>query len=64
VPLIPGQSGIGPNIKELAIDSRTGQPRPMKQRVAIALSEARKTGADVPAPKSYAASMRRGTRMP
>ncbi len=51
MPLLPGRSGIGPNIKELAVNSKTGQPRPMEQRIAIALEHARETGADIPGPR-------------
>ncbi len=48
MPLLPGKAGIGPNIKELAVNSKTGERRPMKQRIAIALEHARETGADIP----------------
>ncbi len=51
MPLLPGKSNVGANIKELKINSRTGKERPMRQRIAIALSEARRTGADIPPPK-------------
>ena len=45
MPLKPGKKNIGSNIKELE------KNRPHKQAVAIALSEARRTGADIPPPK-------------
>lgn len=47
MPLMPGQENIGKNIGEL---KATGK-YPQRQAVAIALSEARKTGADIPYPK-------------
>lgn len=46
MPLKPGKKNIGSNVKEL---ERSG--RPHKQAVAIALAEARRTGADIPKPK-------------
>ena len=52
MPLKPGKAGIGPNIDELKVNSKTGKRRPMKQRVAIALDEARRTGANIPPPKT------------
>lgn len=52
LPLKPGRANIGHNIKELAINSKTGERRPMKQRIAIALDEARRTGADIPKRKA------------
>lgn len=50
MPLKPGKSNIGPNIREL--EQHGTRPRGHKQIVAIALSEARRTGADIPKPKS------------
>lgn len=47
MPLIPGKENVGQNIAEL---KSTGK-YPQRQAVAIALSEARKTGADIPYPK-------------
>lgn len=49
MPLLPGKAGIGPNIKELTLHGT--RPRSHAQIVAIALSQARKTGARIPAPK-------------
>lgn len=46
MPLKPGKKGIGPNIKEL---ESTGRPK--NQAIAIALSEARRTGAKIKKPK-------------
>lgn len=46
MPLKPGKAGIGPNVKEL---EATG--RPFKQAIAIALDNARRTGASIPPPK-------------
>jgi 3-dehydroquinate synthetase len=45
MPLLPGKKNIGHNIEEL---ESTG--RKHSQAVAIALSEARKTGAHIPYP--------------
>jgi len=44
MPLLPGRKNIGRNIEELAVNRKTGKPRPLAQRRAIALKEARKTG--------------------
>ncbi len=49
MPLKPGKKNIGKNIEELE-HSKT--KRPHKQIVAIALSEARESGAKIPKPKS------------
>ena len=50
MPLEPGAGAIGRNIKEL--EQHGSIQRPHKQIVAIALNEARKTGAKIPpAPK-------------
>lgn len=49
MPLLPGKKNIGTNIKEL--EQHGTRPRSHKQIVAIALSEARKSGAKIPAPK-------------
>ncbi len=49
MPLLPGKKNIGTNIKELT--EHGSRPRSHKQIVAIALSEARKTGAKIPKPK-------------
>jgi len=48
MPLTPGKSTtvVSSNIKELIASGR-----PQKQAVAIALSEARKSGADIPKPQ-------------
>jgi hypothetical protein len=43
MPLKPGKAGIGPNIKR-----EMAHGKPQDQAVAIALSHARKTGADIP----------------
>jgi len=43
MPLLPGKKNIGRNIKELDSSGK----RPHKQDVAIALSVARKSGADI-----------------
>lgn len=54
-PLLPGKKNIGRNIHEL--ETHGSRPRSHKQIVAIALDEARRTGADIPGPpkrKSYA----------
>lgn len=50
MPLLPGKNNIGHNISEL--EQHGSLPRPHKQIVAIALAEARRTGADIPAPKN------------
>lgn len=47
MPLMPGKENVGKNIKELM---DTGK-YPHRQAVAIALSEARKTGAEIPQKK-------------
>lgn len=47
MPLKPGKANIGSNIREL--EAHGTRPRSHKQIVAIALSEARKTGAKIPA---------------
>lgn len=47
MPLLPGKANIGKNIKEL---EDTGRPR--KQVLAIALDEARRSGADIAKPES------------
>lgn len=49
MPLLPGKSAIGANIKEL--EEHGSRPRSKKQILAIALAEARRTGADIPKPK-------------
>lgn len=49
MPLLPGKSNIGKNIKEL--EEHGTRPRSHKQILAIALSVARKSGADIPPPK-------------
>jgi hypothetical protein len=46
----PGKDNIGANIKEL--QEHGTRPRSQKQIVAIALSEDRKTGANIPKPKA------------
>ena len=46
MPLQLGKAGIGPNIKEL--EEHGTPPRSHQQIVAIALSQARKTGAKIP----------------
>ena len=46
MPLLPGEKNIGKNIEEL---KRSG--RPHRQAVAIALSHARETGANIPKKK-------------
>lgn len=58
MPLLPGKSGIGPNIKELTENGT--RPRSHEQIVAIALEQARKTGAKIPEPDGrYRASGRK-----
>jgi hypothetical protein len=49
MPLTPGKSTkvISSNIKEMIASGK----HPQKQAVAIALSEARKSGADIPKPQ-------------
>ncbi len=64
MPLLPGKSAIGRNIEELAVNSKTGKPRPMKQRVAIALDEARRTGAHIPERKRYGGAKAHGGSKP
>jgi hypothetical protein len=49
MPLKPGKKNIGANIKEL--EEHGSRPRSHKQIVAIALNEARKTGAKIPQAK-------------
>jgi hypothetical protein len=49
MPLLPGKENIGRNIKEL--EEHGSRPRPRKQRVAIALDVARRSGANVPPKK-------------
>ena len=49
MPLYPGKKNIGRNITEL--EQHGTRPRSHQQIVAIALSEARKTGARIPPPK-------------
>jgi hypothetical protein len=48
MPLLPGKENIGKNISEL---ENSSTQRPRKQVIAIALSEARRTGSDIPFPK-------------
>lgn len=48
MPLLPGAEHIGANIEELRKNG--ARPRPNKQILAIALSEARRTAADIPKP--------------
>lgn len=50
MPLFGGKENIGRNIKELTENG--SRPRSHKQIVAIALSKARDTGANIPKPKS------------
>ncbi len=50
MPLKPGKANIGSNIKEL--ENHGTRERSHKQIVAIALAEARRTGASIPAPKA------------
>lgn len=51
MPLVPGnnQKAISQNIRELTLHGTKQRPR--KQIIAIALSEARRTGGGAPAPK-------------
>jgi hypothetical protein len=49
VPLLPGKANIGKNITEL--EQHGTRPRSHQQILAIALSQARKTGANIPPPK-------------
>lgn len=49
MPLLPGKENIGRNITEL--EQHGSRPRSHRQILAIALSEARKTGANIPPPK-------------
>lgn len=53
MPLKPGGShkAMAYNYKELAVNSKTGEPRSREQRIAIMLDEARRTGADIPGPR-------------
>lgn len=46
MPLLPGAKNIGHNIQEM--EQHGTQPHPHKQIVAIALDQARRTGADIP----------------
>lgn len=46
MPLLPGKENIGRNIQT---EEAAGRPR--KQAIAIALDTARRSGADIPAPK-------------
>jgi hypothetical protein len=58
MPLKPGKENIGKNIKT---EEAAGKPR--KQAVAIALSEARRTGADIkPKPKKESAMKEKSPR--
>jgi hypothetical protein len=57
VPLIGGADNIGRNITELK--EHGSRPRPFKQRLAIALSVARKSGADIPKPKGILHRLKR-----
>lgn len=57
MPLLPGKKNIGKNIKELHTgktfahtSKKFGKAKANKQAIAIALSEARKSGGDVPPP--------------
>ncbi|HXU02613.1 MAG TPA: hypothetical protein VN903_16730 [Polyangia bacterium] len=45
MPLLEGHDSktISHNIRELKINRETGEERPLKQRIAIAMSEARKS---------------------
>jgi hypothetical protein len=45
---MPGTKDVGANITELR--KHGSKPRPEKQILAIALSQARKAGADIPPP--------------
>ena len=47
MPLKPGKENVGANIREM---EKAGHPH--KQAVAAALSNARRTGAKIPAPKN------------
>jgi hypothetical protein len=49
---MPGTTDVGANIKELRDNG--SKPRGEKQILAIALSQARKAGADIPPPKKNA----------
>ena len=52
MPLLPGKKNIGKNISELEhSQTARGKKRSHKQNIAIALSEARKTGAHIPKKK-------------
>lgn len=50
MPLLPGKQNIGANIREL--QEHGTRPRSTKQILAIALDEARRTGAKIPPPKT------------
>jgi hypothetical protein len=50
---MPGTRDVGANIREL---NASKTKRPQAQKVAIALSEARKAGAAIPPPKAPALS--------
>ena len=53
MPLLPGKKNIGKNIAELEnSQTEAGKKRGRKQNIAIALSEARKSGAKIPKPKT------------
>jgi len=45
---MPGTRNVGANIREL---NQSSTQRPRAQKVAIALSEARRAGANIPPPK-------------
>jgi hypothetical protein len=54
---MPGTRDVGSNIREL---NASATKRPAKQKVAIALNEARKAGASIPPPKlSRAGALRK-----
>jgi hypothetical protein len=52
---MPGTRDVGSNMREL---NASKTKRPQAQKVAIALNEARKAGADIPPPKSKARKLR------
>jgi hypothetical protein len=52
---MPGTKDVGANIAEL---NASPTKRPRAQKVAIALSEARKAGANIPPPKSKPRKLR------